>query len=280
MVQIGKTCKLEVVKQVSFGVYLNAHELGQVLLPNKVTPKDCQVGDLLDVFLYLDSEDIVIATTRRPLAQVGEFAYLKAVATGPYGAFLDWGLDKDLLLPFGEQHKPIEEGRSYLVYVHANRADERIVASSKIDKFLDKTEPDYTAGQQVDLYIGGTTDLGYKAIINHAHWGVIYENEVFQKLRFGQRVKGYIKQVRRDGKIDLALQQGNKQELDKHAHIILIKLKQAGGFLALTDKTDAEIIYDQLGMSKKAFKKAIGGLFKNGQLSIDNDGLRLTETAE
>lgn len=280
MVQIGKTCKLEVVKQVSFGVYLNAHELGQVLLPNKVTPKDCQVGDLLDVFLYLDSEDIVIATTRRPLAQVGEFAYLKAVATGPYGAFLDWGLDKDLLLPFGEQHKPIEEGRSYLVYVHANRADERIVASSKIDKFLDKTEPDYTAGQQVDLYIGGTTDLGYKAIINHAHWGVIYENEVFQKLRFGQRVKGYIKQVRRDGKIDLVLQQSNKQELDKHAHIILIKLKQAGGFLALTDKTDAEIIYDQLGMSKKAFKKAIGGLFKNGQLSIDNDGLRLTETAE
>ncbi|HAY96101.1 S1-like domain-containing RNA-binding protein, partial [Shewanella sp.] len=250
MVQIGKTCKLEVVKQVSFGVYLNAHELGQVLLPNKVTPKDCQVGDLLDVFLYLDSEDIVIATTRRPLAQVGEFAYLKAVATGPYGAFLDWGLDKDLLLPFGEQHKPIEEGRSYLVYVHANRADERIMASSKIDKFLDKTEPDYTVGEQVDLYIGGTTDLGYKAIINHAHWGVIYENEVFQKLRFGQRLKGFIKQVRRDGKIDLVLQQGSKQELDKHAHIILIKLKQAGGFLALTDKTDAEIIYDQLGMSK------------------------------
>lgn len=280
MVQIGKTCKLEVVKQVSFGVYLNAHELGQVLLPNKVTPKDCQVGDLLDVFLYLDSEDIVIATTRRPLAQVGEFAYLKAVATGPYGAFLDWGLDKDLLLPFGEQHKPIEEGRSYLVYVHANRADERIMASSKIDKFLDKIEPEYTVGEQVDLYIGGTTDLGYKAIINHAHWGVIYENEVFQKLRFGQRLKGFIKQVRRDGKIDLVLQQGSKQELDKHAHIILIKLKQAGGFLALTDKTDAEIIYDQLGMSKKAFKKAIGGLFKNGQLSIDNDGLRLTETAE
>ncbi|SIR06741.1 hypothetical protein SAMN05421840_10845 [Shewanella morhuae] len=280
MVQIGKTCKLEVVKQVNFGVYLNAHELGQVLLPNKVTPKDCQVGDLLDVFLYLDSEDIVIATTRRPLAQVGEFAYLKAVATGPYGAFLDWGLDKDLLLPFGEQHKPIEEGRSYLVYVHANRADERIMASSKIDKFLDKTEPDYTVGQQVDLYIGGTTDLGYKAIINHAHWGVIFENEVFQKLRFGQRVKGFIKQVRNDGKIDLVLQQGSKEELDKHAHIILIKLKQAGGFLPLTDKTDAEIIYDQLGMSKKAFKKAIGGLFKSSRLSIDNDGLRLTETAE
>ncbi|MGL5358583.1 MAG: CvfB family protein [Shewanella sp.] len=280
MVQIGRTCKLEVVKQVSFGVYLNAHELGQVLLPNKVTPKGCQVGDWLDVFLYLDSEDIVIATTRRPLAQVGEFAYLKAVATGPYGAFLDWGLDKDLLLPFGEQHKPIETDRSYLVYVHTNRADERIVASSKIDKFLDNTPANYQVGQQVDLYIGGTTDLGYKAIINHAHWGVIYQNEVFQKLRFGQRVKGFIKQIRRDGKIDLVLQQGTKQELDKHAHIILTKLKQADGFLALTDKTDANIIYDQLGMSKKAFKKAIGGLFKNGQLHIDDDGLRLTQDAQ
>ncbi|NMH63737.1 CvfB family protein [Shewanella salipaludis] len=279
MIQIGRICKLEVVKQVSFGVYLNAQELGQVLLPNKVTPKDCQVGDWLEVFLYLDSEDMVIATTRRPLAQVGEFAYLKAVATGPYGAFLDWGLDKDLLLPFGEQHKTIEEGRSYLVYVHANRADERIVASAKLDKFLDKTAPDYDVGQQVELIIGGTTDLGYKAIVNQQHWGVIYQNQVFQKLRFGQKLKGFIKQVRADGKIDLTLQQGGKEELDQHARRILSKLKQAGGFLPLTDKTDAGIIYEQLGMSKKAFKKSIGGLFKAGQLSIDSDGLRLTEDA-
>ncbi|MCE9687480.1 S1-like domain-containing RNA-binding protein [Shewanella sp. AS16] len=279
MIQIGRICKLEVVKQVSFGVYLNAQELGQVLLPNKVTPKDCQVGDWLEVFLYLDSEDMVIATTRRPLAQVGEFAYLKAVATGPYGAFLDWGLDKDLLLPFGEQHKTIEEGRSYLVHVHANRADERIVASAKLDKFLDKTAPDYDVGQQVELIIGGTTDLGYKAIVNQQHWGVIYQNQVFQKLRFGQKLKGFIKQVRADGKIDLALQQGGKEELDQHARLILSKLKQAGGFLPLTDKTDAGIIYEQLGMSKKAFKKSIGGLFKAGQLSIDSDGLRLTEDA-
>jgi uncharacterized protein len=277
MIQIGKICRLEVVKQVSFGVYLNAHELGQVLLPNKAMPKDCQVGDLLDVFLYLDSEDMVIATTARPLAQVGQFAYLKAVAIGPYGAFLDWGLDKDLLLPFGEQHKPAEEGRSYLVYIYSNKADERIVASSKIDKFLDKTPANYRVGEQVDLIIAGTTDLGYKAIINHAHWGVIYQNEVFQKLRFGQRVRGYIKRVRRDGKIDLQLQKGDKSELDQFSTIILSKLKQANGFLPLTDKTDAEVIYDRLGMSKKAFKKSIGGLFKAGQVSIDDDGIRLTE---
>ena len=276
MIQIGKRYSLEVVKQVSFGVYLNAQELGQVLLPNKFVPTGCNVGDMLDVFLYLDSEDIVIATTQKALAQVGEFAYLKVVATGPFGAFLDWGLDKDLLLPFGEQHKPAEEGRSYLVYVHANHADERIMASSKVDKFLDKTEPQYTQGEKVNLIIGGTTDLGYKAIINNQHWGVIYENEVFQKLHFGQKVTGFIKTLRQDGKIDLILQQGGTDELDKNARLIINKLRSANGFLPLHDKTDADIIYDQLAMSKKAFKKSIGGLFKAGEITIDADGIRLT----
>lgn len=276
MIQIGKSYSLDVVKEVSFGVYLNAHELGQVLLPNKFVPNDCQVGDKLDVFLYLDSEDIVIATTQTPFAQIGEFAYLKVAAISQYGAFLDWGLDKDLFLPFGEQHKPAEEGRSYLVYVHANRADERIVASSKVDKFLDKTPANYTVGQPVDLIIGGTTDLGYKAIVNNQHWGVIYENEVFQKLRFGQKLKGFVKTVRSDGKIDIVLQKGSKQELDKHASLIMSKLNKSGGFLPLHDKTDADVIYAQLGMSKKAFKKSIGGLFKGGQITIENDGIRLS----
>jgi len=276
MIQIGKRYSLEVVKQVNFGVYLNAQELGQVLLPNKFAPTGCNVGDMVDVFLYLDSEDIVIATTQKPLAQVGEFAYLKVIATSPFGAFLDWGLDKDLLLPFGEQHKPAEDGHSYLVYVHANHADERIMASSKLDKFVDKTEADYTEGEQVNLIIGGTTDLGYKAIINNLHWGVIYQNEVFQKLRFGQKLTGFIKTVRSDGKIDLVLQKGDKDELDKNARLIINKLRSANGFLPLHDKTDATIIYDKLGMSKKAFKKSIGGLFKAGDIAIESDGIRLT----
>ncbi|WP_192022850.1 S1 RNA-binding domain-containing protein [Shewanella sp. WPAGA9] len=275
MIQIGKRYSLEVVKQVSFGVYVNAQELGQVLLPNKFVPKDCQVGDMVDVFLYLDSEDIVIATTQKPYAQVGEFAYLEAIATGPYGAFLDWGLEKDLLLPFGEQHRSIEEGKSYLVYVHANHVDERIMASSKVDKFLDKTPAEYTVGQQVDLIIGGTTDLGFKAIINNTHWGVLFQNEVFQRLSFGQSIKGYIKQVRADGKVDLILQKADKQNLDRNAETIINKLHRAGGFLPLNDKTDSAIIYDQMAMSKKAFKRSIGGLFKAGQISIEDDGIRL-----
>ncbi|QSX31497.1 MULTISPECIES: CvfB family protein [Shewanella] len=277
MIQIGKTCRLQVVKQVNFGVYLNAEQYGQVLLPNKVTPKDCQVGDWLDVFLYLDSEDQLIATTARPKAQVGEFALLKVVSISRVGAFLDWGLDKDLLLPFAEQKRPPEEGRSVLVYIHINHADDRIVASAKLDKFLDKTPAFYKPGQKVDLIIAGTSDLGYKAIVNQAHWGVLYNNEVFKKLRFGQQVQGYVKQVRHDGKLDLQLQRGNREELDSHAKLIMDKLRKAGGFLPLTDKTDADVIYAELGMSKKAFKKSIGGLFKAGQLSIDNDGLRIAE---
>lgn len=277
MIQIGKSCTLEVVKLVEFGVYLNAEELGQVLLPRKVAPKECNVGDMLDVFLYLDSEDVVIATTKKPLAQVGQFAYLEAVATSPFGAFLNWGLDKDLLLPFGEQHREIEVGRSYLVYIYTSHVDERIVASSKIDRFLDKTPPPYEKGEAVNLIIGGTTDLGYKAIVNQSHWGVIFKNEVFRTLSFGQKVKGFIKQVREDDKIDLILQTGEKQELDKYSTTIMFKLKQANGFLPLNDKTDADTIYAKLSMSKKAFKKSIGGLYKTKQITIDTDGIRIVE---
>ncbi|MBR9727786.1 S1 RNA-binding domain-containing protein [Shewanella intestini] len=275
MIQIGKRYPLEVVKEVSFGVYLNADELGQILLPKKYVPDNCEVGSKVDVFLYLDSDDVVIATTQKSLAQVGEFAFLKAVATNHVGAFLDWGLDKDLFLPFGEQKRPAEEGFSYLVYIHTNHVDDRIVASNKIDKFLDKTEPHYQQGEEVSLIIGGQTDLGYKAIVNNQHWGVIYKNEVFRKLRLGQKLTGFIKQVRSDGKIDLVLQKGSKTELDKHANLIMNKLNKAQGFLPLNDKTNADIIYEQLSMSKKAFKKSIGGLFKSGDIVIKPDGIYL-----
>ncbi|GGI89201.1 CvfB family protein [Shewanella gelidii] len=280
MIQIGRSAKLEVVKEVDFGVYLDAKELGQVLLPNKFVPKNTELGNMLDVFIYLDSQDMVIATTKHPVAEVGQFALLKVVATGPFGAFLDWGLEKDLLLPFGEQKRPVEEGQTCLVYIDINKADERIVASSKLDKFLDNSPAFYKAGEQVELLIAGTTELGYKAIINNHHWGVIYKNEVFKKLRFGQRTRGYIKQIRQDGKIDLQLQKGGKEELDQHAKSIVRRLQSAAGFLPLTDKTNADVIYAELAMSKKAFKKSIGGLYKKGMISIDSDGIRLTQNRE
>lgn len=277
MVKLGNTHQLRVSKTVDFGFYLDAQELGDVLLPKKFAPKDLAVGDLLYVFLYLDSEDRPIATTQQPKAKVGEFAFLKAVARTHVGAFLDWGLDKDILVPFAEQHRPIEVDQSYLVYLYLDKHDGRIVASSKIDKFIDDDAPhDFTPQQQVNLLIANSTELGFKAIINNSHWGVLYKNDVFQKLSFGQSKKGFIKRIREDGKIDLSLQ-GGKETRDKYAKIILNHLEKQQGFAPVHDKSSPEIIADTFGMSKGAFKKAIGGLYKERLISIEKDGIRLVK---
>jgi len=277
MIEIGQYYDLDVVKKLDFGFYLDANELGNILLPIKYAPQDLKVGDNLEVFLYLDSEGIPIATTQEPWATVGEFAYLNVIDTTPIGAFLDWGLDKDILVPFAEQHRAMEIGHSYLVYIFINNADGRIIASSKIDKFLNDDEShQYTQQQAVDLIIANSTDLGYKAIINHSHWGVLYKNEVFQRLSFGQSIKGYIKTIRTDGKIDLSLH-GGKETREKNAHIILDYLKCKNGFAALTDRTDPETILDLFGMSKAAFKKAIGGLYKQRIILIKKDGIYLNK---
>lgn len=275
MVKVGSTYQLEVIKALEFGFYLNAKELGDVLLPIKHAPRDLKIGDLLYVFLYLDSEDRPIATTQKPKVQVGEFAYLKAVASTHVGAFLDWGLDKDVLVPFAEQHRPMEVDKSYLIYLYLDKNDGRIVASSKIDKFLDDEKPhDFSPQQQVDLIIANSTDLGFKAIINNSHWGVLYKNDVFQELSFGQSKKGFIKRIRPDGKIDLSLQ-GGKETRDKYAKIILNYLEKKDGFAPVHDKSSPDIISDTFGMSKGAFKKAIGGLYKERLISIEKDGIRL-----
>jgi len=277
MITLGKTHQLEVIKSLDFGFYLDAKELGEVLLPNKHAPNDLTVGSLIYVFVYLDSEDRPIATTQKPKAQVGQFAYLKAVARTHVGAFLDWGLEKDILVPFAEQHRPMEVDKSYLVYLYLDKNDGRIVASSKIDKFLDDEKPhDFTPQQQVDLIIANSTDLGFKAIINHSHWGVLYNNDVFQKLSFGQSKKGFIKRIRPDGKIDLSLQ-GGKETRDKYSKIILNYLEKNNRFAPIHDKSSPEIISDTFGMSKGAFKKAIGGLYKQRVISIGKDGIRLLE---
>jgi hypothetical protein len=277
MVKVGQTHQLEVIKSLDFGFFLDAKELGEVLLPGKYAPNDLKVGALIYVFLYLDSEDRPIATTQNPKAKVGEFAYLKAVARTHVGAFLDWGLEKDVLVPFAEQHRPMEVDTSYLVYLYLDKNDGRIVASSKIDKFLDDETPhDFTPQQQVDLIIANSTDLGFKAIINNSHWGVLYKNDVFQTLSFGQSKKGFIKRIREDGKIDLSLQ-GGKETRDKYTKIILNYLEKQDGFAPVHDKSRPEIIADIFGMSKGAFKKAIGGLYKQRIITIEKDGIRLVE---
>ena len=277
MIKIGQTYNLEVIKLLDFGVYLDAKELGEVLLPRKYEPSGLSEGDFVDVFLYFDSEDRPVATTQKPKAQVGEFAYLSVLDTTSFGAFLDWGLAKDLLVPFAEQHRPMEVGHSYLVYLYLDKLDGRIAASSKIDKFLDDDKPhDFELQQAVNLIIANSTELGYKAIINHSYWGVLYKDEVFQRLSFGQYIKGFIKHIRPDGKIDLSLQ-GGQETRDKYAKIIENYLRNQNGFAPVNDKSNPQLISKLFGMSKGAFKKAIGGLYKQRIISIEKDGIRLIE---
>ena len=277
MVAIGHTYDLDVVKIMDFGAYLDAEELGEVLLPRKHMPDGLAVGDFVYAFLYLDSEDRIVATTQQPKAEVGEFAYLKVVDTTSIGAFLDWGLDKDILAPFAEQHRPMELGHSYLVYLYVDKNDGRIVASSKIDKFLDDDRPhDFEPRQAVNLIIANSTDLGYKAIINHRHWGLLYKNEVFERLSFGQYKRGFIKGIRADGKIDLSLQSGQETR-DEQAELIASYLETQGGFAPVHDKSDPKLIAEMFGMSKAAFKRAIGRLYKRRIIQIEKNGIRLVE---
>lgn len=275
---IGRTCSIEVLRFTGPGAFLDAQALGEVLLPKKHCPENIAVGDDLSVFLYHDSEGRVIATTQTPLAEVGEFAYLEVLSESDFGAFLGWGLDKDLLVPFGEQHRPMIVGNSYLVHLHINKADGRIVASSKIDKFLDDERPHaFKRGQPVELIISNTTALGFKAIVDHSHWGVLYKNEVDERLSFGQYKKGFIKFVRPDGKIDLSLDVGQEGR-DRYAMTILNYLRKNDGFAPAHDKSDVALVKRLFGMSKKVFKKTIGGLYKKRLITIEADGIRLTDS--
>lgn len=277
MINIGNKHELTIVTELDFGFYLDAKNLGEVLLPRKLAPTGLAVGDTVEVFLYLDSEDRPVATTQHPKAVVGEFAYLEAIDTTPVGAFLDWGLDKDLLVPFAEQHRPMETGRSYLVYIYLDRLDGRITASSKVDSFLDDEKPHtFTPQQPVKLIVGNTTELGFKVIVNNSHWGLLYKNDVHQRLSFGQSIDGFVKYVRPDGRLDISLQ-GGRETRDKYTKAILSHLKYNKGFSPLNDKSDPKLIADQLGMSKKAFKKSIGGLYKNRVIRIETDGIHLVD---
>ena len=277
MLTLGQTYTLQVLKMTEQGAYVDGDELGEILLPTKFCPPGLEPGSELPVFLYQDSETRLIVTTQIPKVQVGEFAYLQVVANSDYGSFMDWGLDKDLLAPFGEQHVPMQVDRSYLVYVYLNNADGRITASSKIEKFLDDQAPhDFTPGQPVDLIIANSTDLGFKAIINHSHWGLLYKDEVHERLSFGQSKRGFIKFARPDGKIDLALRV-EQETRDQYTLSVLDYLKRHDGFAAVHDKTDPAIIQKLFGMSKKTFKKVIGGLYKQRIIQIQDDGIRLNK---
>ena len=276
MVNIGKVNHLKIVKEVDFGMYLDGGEdFGEILLPLRYITPACIVDESVDVFIYLDSEDRIIATTDFPLAMVDDFALLEVIDVTKVGAFVDWGLAKDLLIPFREQKNDLNVGDKCLVKIYLDDFTERIVATTKLDRFLDNTPPEFEVNQQVGLMVHSKTDLGYKVIINNEFWGLLYENEVFKPVKRGEYLPGFIKLVREDDKIDVCLQKIGYDNIDNVSKGILEKLKSQGGYMEVTDKSSPDTIKHIFGISKKSFKKALGSLYKERIITIEDKGIRL-----
>jgi len=283
-VKVGRTNVLRVVKRLPFGAYLSpgsnkkGFDLEEILLPKRYEPENLKVDDLLKVFIYFDSEDRIIATTEKPLAQVDECAFLKVVDVNKVGAFMDVGLMKDLFIPYAEQETPMKVGESYVVYVYLDDHSGRIMASSKLDKFLMDESHYHKEGQAVDLQVFAKTDLGYKAVIGSTYQGLLFDNEIFQPINIGDKLKGYIKEVRSDKKINLTLQLASEKTRGTLANQILAFIKEQGGTSDITDKSSPEVIYKVFKVSKKSYKKALGALYKRKLIMIEKDGISLVST--
>ncbi len=274
-IRLGKYNQLEVVKEVDFGVYLDGDEDGEILLPKRYVPEGCVPGDMLNVFIYLDMDERLVATTLEPYVQVGEFACLEVAWVNQFGAFLNWGLMKDLFVPYREQKAKMVKGGKYMVYAYIDEESYRIVASAKVERFLSKDRPEYEPGEEVDILVWQRTDLGYKVIVDNKFGGMLYHNEIFQPLQPGKQLRAYIKQVREDGKIDVELQKGGYKKIDDFAETLLRYIESQGGYTDLNDKTDAAVIYNAFGVSKKTFKKAVGDLYKKRLIVLEKEGIRL-----
>lgn len=276
-IELGRFNTLEVVKQVDFGMYLDGGEQGEILLPNRYIPEGCKIGDFLDVFLYLDIEERLIATTLTPLVQVGEFACLEVSWVNQFGAFLNWGLMKDLFVPFREQKMKMQVGKKYVIHAHIDDESYRIVASAKVDRYLSKDMPPYKQGDEVEVLVWQKTDLGFKLIVDNKFSGLVYESEIFQPLVTGDKLKAFVKQVREDGKIDLILQKTGMGGVEDFSKTLLQYITNHDGIIPLNDKSPAEEIYDTFKVSKKVFKKAVGDLYKKHLIVLSGDTIRLNK---
>lgn len=271
---LGKTHDLKINRFVDFGCYVDGKNLGEILVPKRYIPAGKQEEDFLEVFVHTDSEDRIIATNEKPYIEVGEFASLKVVEVNQYGAFMDWGLMKDLFVPFIEQQTKMEINRMYVVFAYVDSATDRIAASSRLEQFMALGPANYELGEEVDIIITNKTDLGYKAIINKEHWGLIYNNQVFERITIGDKRKAFIQKMRDDDKIDISIQKSGFEHIDEVSQIILDVLKE-DEFIGLHDKSDPKEIQKVFGISKKAFKKAIGGLYKQKLIAIEDNGIRI-----
>ena len=268
MITIGTFNNLQVVKQVDFGVYLDGDDLDTILLPKRYVPNVCEIGDWIDVFLYFDSDDLLIATTEKPKVEVGCCEMLKVVDINHAGAFMDWGLPKDLLVPYNEQQKPMEVGYSYVVYVYHDEASDRIAASTKLSHHLDEQPVWLKPRQSVNLQIASRTELGYKAIIDDKYLGLLFRADAYRPLKIGERLLGFVKSIRSDGKIDLLISQATLQGDHELSQQIVQYLTDQGGTSTLTDKSDPEEIYRVFKVSKKKYKQALGNLYKSRKITI------------
>lgn len=273
--EIGKINKLKVIDITDKGVYLEGGEEGHLFVPNRELQEKPAIGDELDVFVYRNAKRDAVASGIIPYAIAGEFDYLTVNEVSPAGALLDWGIAKDLFLPSREQTNKLKADRSYLVYVYYDEQTRQVIATMNIDKHLGLSKPEYKMNQKVDILVAKENEVGYRVIVDNAHWGIIYHSEIFEKVKYGMRTTGYVKCVREDGRIDVALQKQGFRATDSISSLILDELKQNGGFLPFNDKTDSQVIYDTFGCSKKNFKKSIGTLYHQRQILIEEDGISL-----
>ncbi|MBE6270920.1 MAG: GntR family transcriptional regulator [Prevotella ruminicola] len=281
MIKLGDYNTLKIVKSVDFGLYLDGGEEGEILLPQRYVTNDMKIGNEVTVFIYLDQEERPVATTETPYAKVGEFVSLEVAWVNQFGAFLNWGLMKDLFCPFREQKKRMEQGQRHIVYIKVDEDSYRLMATAKVEKYL--TTPIITDlpllqhGAEVDILVWQKTDLGFKVIVNNKFQGLIFENQIFQPLHSGLKLKAYVDHVRQDGKIDIVLQPTGRQQTLDFAETLLRYLYENDGYCNLGDKSPAELIYDRFQVSKKAYKKAVGDLYKRRLITIEPDGIRLVK---
>ncbi|MDE6002714.1 MAG: GntR family transcriptional regulator [Prevotella sp.] len=275
MIKLGDYNILKIIKSVDFGLYLDGGDAGEILLPTRYVPQNAKVGDELEVFIYLDQDEKLIATTLQPLAKVGDITYLEVAWVNEYGAFLNWGLMKDLFCPFREQKMRMQKGQHYIVYIKEDEETHRLLATAKIDKYLSAERPPYKHGDAVDILIWQKTDLGFKAVVDNQYQGQLYEDQIFQSLHTGDRLTAYVDHIRQDNKIDITLQPTGRRQTEEFSEVLLRYLQENGGHCDLGDKSPSELIADRFKVSKKVYKKAVGDLYRRRLITISNNGIDL-----